>query len=226
MLVGTARLHDSTLRLPPPEGPTIHSKVMTAFNSQSGKANFMKSPWELFADFYEAIQPHGDELWITNGRINEIWQSGFDDMQRRRQIMDRWPANFIELHPEDASARGVESGDLVAATSDRVPVQTGGFIARTPEDASWSGLLADGHIDYRDARVEAVAIVTDAVRPGVAFMYVLHTKQPANSLVSRVPDPISGNYRYKLGVGRVERIGESPYKHDLSRMSFAPRTIV
>ncbi len=39
-------------------------------------------------------------------------------------------------------------------------------------------------------------------------------------------DNISGNYNYKLGVGKVKKIGESPYKKEFRRMSFAPRNIV
>ena len=42
---------------------------------------------EIRATFYEK----GDELWVTNGRINEIWQSGFDDVDRRPYITQRWP---------------------------------------------------------------------------------------------------------------------------------------
>ena len=225
-LVGTKRLHDSTLQLDTPQGPTIHSKILTAFNTQSGKANFMKSPWDQFEDFYEYMRPKGEELWVTNGRIGEIWQSGFDDMLRREQIRDRWPANFLEIHPEDAAARGIESGDLIVAESDRIPVQQSGFIAATPADASFTNLLKDGHISLTSAKVEAVAIVTDAVRAGVSFMFFLHTKNPANSLVARVPDPISNNYRYKLGVGTIRKTGESPFKHSFTQMSFASRTIV
>ncbi|MBT6581608.1 MAG: molybdopterin-dependent oxidoreductase, partial [Bacteroidetes Order II. Incertae sedis bacterium] len=225
-LVGTKRLHDSTLKLDTPQGPTIHSKIMTAFNTQSGKANFMKTPWAQFSDFYEFMRPKGDELWVTNGRIGEIWQSGFDDMLRRKQISDRWPANFLEIHPDDAAVRGIESGDLIVAESERIPVQKSGFMAMNASDASFTRLMADGHIELTSARIEAVAIVTPAVRPGVSFMFFLHTKNPANSLVARVPDPISNNYRFKLGVGKVSRIGESAYKHSFTQMSFAPRTII
>ncbi|NIV20268.1 MAG: hypothetical protein GWN54_06485, partial [Gammaproteobacteria bacterium] len=68
------------------------------------------------------MKPKGDELWHTNGRINEVWQSGFDDMQRRALIKQRWPDNFVEIHPDDAGSRGIVSGDRVMVYSDRVPV--------------------------------------------------------------------------------------------------------
>jgi arsenite oxidase large subunit len=215
-----------------PEGPTIHSKIMSAFNSQSGRINIQKSPWDLFSDFYDWQKPkEGDkELWITNGRVNEIWQSGFDDMERRPNIMQRWPANFLEIHPEDAKARGIESGDEIRAFSDRVPVQVSGFqgvrgAGRLDGDFSFTTLLKEGHIEITKASVKAVAIVTPAVRQGVSFMFNLHTKESANSLAPRVPDPLSDNYRYKLGVGKIEKIGESPYKKTFEEMSFGRRDI-
>jgi len=52
-MVGTVRLHDSTLEPGTPEGPTVHAKWLTHFSSHSGKALLLKSPWELFSDFYE-----------------------------------------------------------------------------------------------------------------------------------------------------------------------------
>ncbi len=67
-----------------------------------------------------------------------------------------------------------------------------------------------------------MAIVSDAVRPGVLFLNFLHLDSPANSLVHRVPDPIANRYRFKLGKGLVEKVGESPYKHRVTAMSFQP----
>ena len=58
----------------------------------------------------------------------------------------------------------------------------------------------------------AVAIVTDAVRPGVIFAAFIWPRWPgaaANALVHRVPDPITNRYRFKLGKGRLTKIGES-----------------
>ena len=49
--------------------------------------------------------------------------------------------------------------------------------------------------------------------------------QPANALSGRVVDWISGNYNYKMGVGQVRKMGESPYKTQFRSMSFARRDI-
>jgi arsenite oxidase large subunit len=224
-LVGTKRLHDTTLKLPTPEGPTVQKKWMYAFKTQTGKANILKSPWELFEDFFDHIKPKGDELWVTNGRVNEVWQSGFDDVERRPYIAQRWPDNFIEIHPDDAAKRGIESGDTVRAWSNRVPVQTGSMLQLEAPDMTFTALKEAGLIKWVSASVNAVAMVTPAIKKGVTFMNFLHKNDPANALVPRVPDPISNRYRFKLGVAHLERTGESRYKNDLYEMTFAPRNI-
>jgi arsenite oxidase large subunit len=225
MLVGTKRLHDHETDFGEPQGPTVHAKWLTAFASHSGKAVLHKSPWELFGDFFDRIKPRGEELWVTCGRVNEIWQSAFDD-KRRPYIMQRWPQNWIEIHPADAGVRGIESGDLVRVENDDVLVQTGEWVAVEEDDFSYTKLEKAGHIRIGKGALEAVAVVTDAVRPGVTWTNFLDLGSPVNSLVPRVPDPITNRYRFKLGKGRVRKIGESPYKRDLSRMTFLPRTII
>jgi arsenite oxidase large subunit len=225
VLEGTKRLHDSTITLGTPEGPTIHSKWLTHFKTHSGKALMQKTPWSLFSDFYERITPKDDELWITGGRINEIWQSGYDD-SRRPYIMQRWPEPWLEIHPSDAEKRGIENGDWVSMTNNDILIQTGGFVGIDSDDMSFTSLEEQGKIRIGQGECKAVAIVTDAVRPGVVFTNFLDPKSPSNNLVHRVPDPITNRYRFKLGKGRIEKIGESKYKHDLGNMSFASRTIV
>ncbi len=224
-LVGTQRLHDPTITLGPPEGPTTHPKWLSAFNSHTGKAVLLRSYWEDFQDFWEAVKPAGDELWVTNGRINEIWQSGYDDF-RRPYIMQRWPYEFLEIHPDDARARGIESGDFVAIENDNVLTQTGGYQGVDDNELSFTALKKAGRIGSTKGSFTAVAIVTDAVRRGVTFTNFLWPSAPANSVVPRVPDPFTNRYRFKLGKGRVTKTGESPYKRSFTAMSFAPRHIV
>ena len=225
-LVGAKRIHDSSLVLGPPEGPSIHPKWLTHFRSQTGKAMFNKSPWELFADFYDYIKPDREngEFWITNGRVNEVWQSNFDD-SRKPYIENRWPESFIEINPEDAEALGVESGDYVRLYSDNVLIQTGGFGRIKGEEIQFTWLLENGFIRTGAADVKAVAIVTESVKPGVIFSDFLEPGNSTNSLVHRVPDPITNRYRFKLSTGKVELIGPSPYKDDFRFMSFMPRYV-
>ncbi|OGH56471.1 MAG: arsenite oxidase large subunit [Candidatus Lindowbacteria bacterium RIFCSPLOWO2_12_FULL_62_27] len=225
MIVGTKRLHDPDHDFGAPEGPTVHQKWLSAFGSHSGKALLHKTPWDLYSDFFERITPREDELWVTSGRINERWQSAFDD-SRRPYIMQRWPGQFVEVHSEDAQKRGIESGDEVLIWSDDVLIQTGGFVATKDGEMTYTELEKAGRIRIGHGEFKGVAIVTDDIRPGVVFADFLWPAAPANSVVHRVPDPITLRYRFKLGKGRIKKIGESPYKKTFDEMSFAPRTVM
>ncbi len=225
-LVGTKRLHDTTRKLPEtgPAGANVFNKKLTHFNSQTGKCNIQKAPWSLFSDYWEWLKPKGDELWSSSGRINERWQSGYDD-RRRPYIVQRWPENWVELNPEDAAARGIENGDYVMLYSDRIPVQKDTIVGVEGDDFTFTKLMENGHIELTKAAITAVAIVTPALKKGVMYMDFLHTSQPANALSGRVVDWISGNYNYKMGVGKVKKIGVSPYKDTFRSMTFGRRDI-
>ncbi len=112
--------------------------------------------------------------------------------------------NFIEINPQDAESKGIESGDMVSVDSDRVINQvgqqvTGGFTA--------------------------VAYVSDIVPPGLASAYFHFPGQPANAVVPADTSlqPLNLRYQFKLGRGKITRIGPTELAE---RMSFAPRNIV
>ena len=228
-LIETKRLHDTNRKLPETgaSGPNVIGKKLTHFNSQTGKCNIQKSPWNLFSDYWEWLKPREgeDELWCTSGRINERWQSGFDD-RRRPYIVQRWPENWVEIHPDAAKVRGIESGDYVMVYSDRVPGHKHTIIGVEADDFQFSKLMENGHIELTKAAITAVAMVTTAIKKNVLYMDFLHMQQPANALEGRVVDWISGNYNYKMGVAKIRKLGESPYKNSFRTMSFAPRDIV
>ncbi len=231
-LHGTTRLHDTTMTQEEmmekggSKGTNMVNKKGTHFNSQTGRVNIQKHPWSLFSDYWAWMKPKSDELWHTNGRINEVWQSGFDDVDRRAYIAQRWPENWTEIHPDDAKKRGIESGDQVLLFSDRVPNFRQTIKGVFGSDFNFDDLLKNGWIELDKAAVTAVAIVTDHVKKGSMYSYFLNTSQPSNVLQGRVPDQISGNYNYKVGVANIRKIGESKYKKEFRSMSFVPRNIV
>ncbi|MGF1911301.1 molybdopterin-dependent oxidoreductase [Vibrio kasasachensis] len=234
-LVGTKRLHDTEMTeaelaekglTDGPQGANVLKKQLTHFNSQTGKVNLQKHPWDLFSDFYEWLQPQKDELWFSNGRINEIWQSGFDDVERRAYVIQRWPENWVEIHPDDAKKRGIESGDQVMMYSDRVANFKDTILGVHGDDFQFSKLMENGHIKLDKAAVTAVAIVTPAVKKGCLYANMIDMRQPSNSLTTRVVDQISGNYNFKMGVANIKKLGESKYKSEFRAFSFAPRNIV
>ncbi|MBN8477888.1 MAG: arsenate reductase (azurin) large subunit [Burkholderiales bacterium] len=227
-LVGTKRLHDPTNDWGEMEQAEVQEKFLYAFNTHSGKAILLKSPWKFagWIQFYEAVKPRREkgEIWVTNGRINETWQSGFDDL-RKPYLAQRWPYPFLIVHPADAKRKGIESGDFVQVHNDTVYVQVGQPQGVLDPDLNFNNLLKDGHIKTTQGQFVAVAIVSDEMREGVAMANFNFPGAPANSVVSAVPDPVTNNYRYKLGRGVLTKLGESPYKRDFTAMSLKPRNI-
>ena len=113
--------------------------------------------------------------------------------------------NILEMNPDDAATRRIESGDWVEINNDRVLTQTGGRYS---------------------AKFRAVAYVTDQVPPGVTCSYFIFGQgrldMAANSVSPGVSDPINNRYRFKLGKGRIRKIGPSEFK---DTMSFVPRNL-
>ncbi len=182
------------------ETPRLHADLK--FKSDSGKANFILADWEAVKRRNEILGPIGDELWVTNGRVNELWNN-LSDYVRREIATARWPMNWLEISPADASARGIESGDLVSIESDNVLDQLG---------------------NVTSGSFTAAAYVSDIVPDGVTFTYFLYPGQPANTVVSGDSSlqPLNLRYNFKLGKGRVRKIGTTDLA---SRMSFAPRNL-
>jgi arsenite oxidase large subunit len=227
-MIGTGRLHDPENDWGEVEGDTKDQKWLYAFSTHTGKANILKTPWEndSWSDFYEAVKPRAEkgEVWITNGRVNEVWQSGFDDL-RKPYLAKRWPWPHIVIHPDDAAPQGIESGDLVEGFNDTVYVQSGEPVGVKDGDLSFASLMANGHIKTTTGQFVAVAIVSDEIRPGVAKAAFNYPGSMANSVCHAVPDPVTGNYRFKLGRGVLRKVGESAYKHNFLEMSLKPRPI-
>jgi len=158
-LVGTKRLHDTTLRTGTANGLTkIEPRFLRKFKTGTGRANLLKAPWELYGDYYDFMEPKGDELYVTTARINEFWQSGFDDQVRRPYLKQRWPDNFLEIHPDDAKKRGIESGDIVRVSSDNIPVEVGGY-SHNDRDTKVRGIIplyADADQETQDPLQQSI----------------------------------------------------------------------
>ena len=185
-LIGTERLHSDM-----------------KWKTVSGKANFVFPDWDAVAARNAVVGPVGDEVWVLNGRINAVWNNLFD-FARRELATERWPMNFLEVNPEDASRRGIESGDLLSIESDNVLDQLG---------------------NRTTGSFTAVAYVADTVPPGVTFTYFLFPGSPANSVTAGDSNlqPINLRYNFKLGKGRITKIGTTDL---VGKMSFVPRNLV
>lgn len=185
-VVGTARIHGNG-----------------EFDTVSGKPMFLTVGWDTAEAIWEKLKPDpaAGEFWLINGRIEEIWQTMYTDL-RKPEVTERWPSNIVEIHPDDAVALGVESGDSVSLSSDR--------IARNEDGAYDTGSLT------------AVAYVSDIVPPGVLWTNFAYPDQWMNNVAPRFMHPVNPVTPFKLARAKLTRIGAT----DLAeRMSFLPRNL-
>ncbi len=86
------------------------------FDTGDGKAEFKPSPWPGLPKTV-ADQKAKYKFWINNGRVNEVWQTGYHD-KYDNFVRERWPMAFIEINPGDAQSLAVNSGDVVEVFND------------------------------------------------------------------------------------------------------------
>ena len=93
------------------ETPTLH-------HTKDKELFFVDSRWNDVKDHYTSIQPDTDagEVWITNGRVNEAWNSMYSNLRNEytnKRYPDNLPGTVLEVNPEWARAAGFENGDVV-----------------------------------------------------------------------------------------------------------------
>jgi formate dehydrogenase alpha subunit len=96
-------------------------------------------------------------LVLTTGRIEEHYNTG--EMSRRSEnLMRQTEHNFIDIHPADAEARGIEDGDMVQLTTRRGEID----VTATVTDATKQGVIwTTPH--FEDSQTNRVT--NDAVDP-------------------------------------------------------------
>jgi nitrate reductase (cytochrome) len=83
-------------------------------NSKDDKAFIWWHPYEAAPEEPDAEYP----FWLCTGRVLEHWHSGTMTM-RVPPLRRSMPHAYIEIHPDDATAMQVKSGDKVTVTSRR-----------------------------------------------------------------------------------------------------------
>jgi len=86
------------------------------FSTADGKAKFLPAPWPGLP---KPVQAQKDKyrFWINNGRVNEVWQTGYHN-KYDAFVRDRYPMAIIEMNPDDAASLGIQSGDIVEVHND------------------------------------------------------------------------------------------------------------
>jgi arsenite oxidase large subunit len=181
--------------------PRIHTTG--TFDTASGKALFLRVGWDTAEPIWEKLKPDAaaGEFWLVNGRIEEIWQTMYTDL-RKPEVVERWPSNVVEVHPDDAARLGVASGDSVSLSSER--------IARKEDGQYDAGTLT------------AVAYVSDIVPPGVLFTNFAYPDQWCNNVAPRLMHPVNPVTPFKLARAKLTRLGATELAE---RVTFAPRNL-
>ena len=78
------------------------------FGTANGRAQFKPSPWPGLPTTV-AEQKAKYKFWINNGRVNEVWQTGYHD-KYNAFVKGRWPMAFLEINPDDARVAGYRFG--------------------------------------------------------------------------------------------------------------------
>jgi formate dehydrogenase major subunit len=89
--------------------PLLYTKV---FNFPDGKARFFPVPWSEPTDQQDSEY----DLHLNNGRLLEHFHEG-NMTYRTEGIREKTPCTFIEVSPELATNRGIQTGSLVQLTS-------------------------------------------------------------------------------------------------------------
>ena len=158
------------------------------FSTTTGKALFISVWWSDVKARQNRLKPRANELWVVNRRNASNWSALIEDLRIPFRV-EQMPNNVLEIHTDDAARLGIEHGTPVV-------VETAGVIS----ESEWAYALQDG-------RFEAVACVTDNIRPGVTCSYFNYGGDPAtaaNNAVSNDIDPITNKHSYKLGRGIVK----------------------
>ncbi len=163
------------------------------FSTASGKALFVRADYqELVQSRDSELAPRPGELLVTNRRFGTRWSSLVED-SRNPYRASLGPENLVEMHPEDAAALGISEGDRIFISTDRLMSED--LVTENPNEVGG---------------MQATATISDVVLPGVVCAYFNFMGAPegaANSVVPNSVDPVSGLYSFKLGRGRITKIG-------------------
>ncbi|HEX8012808.1 MAG TPA: arsenate reductase (azurin) large subunit [Casimicrobiaceae bacterium] len=86
------------------------------FSTKDGKAKFLPAPWPGLPKPV-AAQKAKYKFYVNNGRLNEVWQTGYHN-KYDPHVKDRYPMAIVELNPQDAKELGIEPGDIVELYND------------------------------------------------------------------------------------------------------------
>ena len=101
------------------DGKMIGTEVLYVdgkFDTPDGRARFFPSAWSGLLPAAER-QKRKHAFWINNGRLNEVWQTAYNN-QYDPFITQRFPMATLQMNPHDMQALGVAPTDVVEIYND------------------------------------------------------------------------------------------------------------
>jgi nitrate reductase NapA len=141
--------------------------------TEDGRAQVWFRPYAPPPEAPDAEYP----FWLCTGRVLEHWHTGSLTM-RIPQLAAAMPGAYVELHPDDARALGVENGERVVLETRRGRLEL----------PAW--------LDGRGAPV-----------PGSVFVPFFDERLPINELTLDAHDPFSKQPDYKKCAVRIRKAG-------------------
>ncbi|ULA65221.1 MAG: Arsenite oxidase subunit AioA [Nitrospira sp.] len=141
----------------------------TRLFEDGGTFKFIPAPWPGFPpQLQQLMNDSRYPFWVNNGRSNQGWQTLYDDL-RKPYVIGREPLPHVEIHPQDATILGVESGDLVELFN---PYGTVTALAVVVESNR------PGHVFmlFEHPKGWANSLTTDYVDPATTIPYYKGTK--------------------------------------------------
>ena len=93
--------------------PSFHTGQLGPF--------FVDCRWDGVAKHFAKLTPERGEIWLTNGRFNEAWNSMYSNI-RNAYLMGRYPddlpGTILEVNPAWAGRRRLKDGDVVEVSQD------------------------------------------------------------------------------------------------------------
>ncbi|MEK6239592.1 MAG: hypothetical protein N2C14_33150, partial [Planctomycetales bacterium] len=102
----------------------------TLRQAPKGPFFFVKAPWEGIEPFFHGVNQesgHGDEVFLTNGRFNHLWNNMFHHLRNdyvSHRYPEKTPGTVLEINDHWARERGIENGQVL-----RVGNGSAGFLA-------------------------------------------------------------------------------------------------
>ncbi len=88
--------------------------------SADKKFCFVQAPWSEIEPFFNETAPGDDQLFVTNGRFNHLWNNLFHHL-RNDYVNERYPEDLpgtiLEVNPDWADNRGLVNGQIVDVVS-------------------------------------------------------------------------------------------------------------